>query len=68
MPVNVAVEEPRARVIGVETEGYIVTCSANIDNITSDRVGVVVGGATRNADNIKVVPMQMERVLWLRCQ
>ena len=63
MPVNVAVEEPRAWVVCIETERHVVTCLANVDNITPDGVGIVVRRAACDTDDVKGVTMKMERML-----
>lgn len=63
MPVNVAVEEPRARVIRAESKCHIVSCIANTDDVTPNRVGVVVCRAASHTDNIEVMSVQMEGVL-----
>lgn len=63
MPVNVAVEEPRTRIICAEPERHIVSCIANADDVTSNRVGVVVRRAASHTDNIEVMTVQMEGVL-----
>lgn len=42
MPINVAMEEPRARVVRVEPECHVVPRIANADDVTPNRVVVVV--------------------------
>jgi len=57
VPVDVAVEEPWARVIGKESNSYEVrTASANAHDIADNGVGKVVGFASS-------APNHMERVL-----
>ena len=63
MPIDVAVEEPRARVVRVESERHIVACLSNVDNITSHWVGVVVSRAACDTDDVKGVTMEMEWML-----
>jgi hypothetical protein len=47
VPVDVAVEDPWARVVGKESNGYDVrTASANAHDIADDRVDEVVGFAS----------------------
>ena len=58
--VNVAVEEPRARVVGGEANGDVVTVAADVHDVTLGRVLVVVGGLTRRTDDV-------ERVLSIQC-
>ena len=38
MPVNVAVEEPWARVVGDKAEGDVVRCGADAHNISPDNI------------------------------
>ena len=63
MPVDVAMEEPRAWVVCIETESHVVAGLANIDNITPDWVGVVVRRAACDTDDVKGVAVKVERVL-----
>ena len=43
MPVNVAVEEPGSGVVSGETDGNVVIyIAANIDDIPSDRICIVI--------------------------
>ncbi len=63
MPVDVAVEEPGPVVVGKEANRDIVPSTANIYDIPDNRVVEVVGCITSAADHIKVVPVQMKRVL-----
>ena len=63
MPVDVAVEEPGPIVVGKEANRDIVPGIANIHDIPDNRVVVVVGFTTGAADHIKVVAVQMKRVL-----
>jgi hypothetical protein len=59
----VAVEEPGPVVIGKEANRDIVSSMTNTNDIPDHRVVVVVGCITSAADHIKVVPVQMKRVL-----
>ena len=63
MPVDVAVEEPGPVVVGKEANRDIVPSMTNTHDIPNNRVVVVVGFTTSAADHMKVVPMQMNRVL-----
>ena len=56
MPVNVTVKEPGTWIVGAETEGHIVLGASDAQNITSDRIRVIVCRATRR-------PYDVERVL-----
>ena len=63
MPVNVAVEEPGPVVVGKEANRNIVPGITNTHDIPDNRVVEVVRCITSAADHIKVVPVQMKRVL-----
>jgi hypothetical protein len=63
MPVDVAVEEPGPVVVSKEANRDIVPSTTNSHDIPDNRVVVVVGCITSAADHIKVVPVQMKRVL-----
>jgi hypothetical protein len=64
VPVNVAVEEPQAGIVGgEETNRDIIPSGTNTHDISNNRVVKVVGGVTSAADHIEVVAMQMNRVL-----
>ena len=60
--VDVAVEEPRARVVRLEADGDVVAClrSTSADDVTPDGVVVVVDRAARAAYDSKDV---LEQVL-----
>ena len=55
MPVDVAVEEPRARVIGGEAEGNLVTSDTSGNHVAEDGVVPVVIGAPCAANDPEVV-------------
>ena len=63
MPINVAMEEPRAWVVCIETESHVVAGLADIDDITPDWVSVVVRRAACDTDDVKSVAVKVERVL-----
>jgi hypothetical protein len=63
VPVDVAVEEPRAGIIGDETNRDIIPSESNIHDIPGNRVVKVVGRVTSAADHIEVVAMQMNGML-----
>jgi hypothetical protein len=63
VPVNVAVEEPGPVVVGKEANRDIVPSMTNTHDIPDNRVVVVVRFTTSAADHMKVVPVQMKRVL-----
>ena len=52
MPVDVAVEEPRAWIVGVEADGRLVAGSrANVDDIATDGIGIVIGTISGTANH-----------------
>jgi hypothetical protein len=63
VPVDVAVEEPRARVVGTEANCDFILSGTNTHDIPDNRVDKVVGRVTSAADYMEVVPVQMNRVL-----
>ena len=63
MPVNVAVEKPRAGIVGEETNRDIIPSLTNTHDIPNNRVVKVVGRVTSAADHIEAVAMQMNRML-----
>ena len=50
VPINMAVKEPRARVVSGKAESDVIASSTNGYNISSDRVVVVVGLRTGALD------------------
>ena len=53
MVVDVAVEEPRARVVGGEADGDVVAVAADVHDVTLGRGIVVAGGLTSRADDVE---------------
>ena len=54
MPVDVAVEDPRARVVSVKSDGDQIICAvANAYDIALDRVDEVIGRAVRTTNNVE---------------
>lgn len=53
MPVNVAVEEPRTGIVCSKAEGDIIANSTDRDNVSPDRIIIVVGGTTSASYNGK---------------
>ena len=64
MPINVAVEEPRARVVREEPDRDIITGGADAHNIAEDRVLEVVRGVTSTPYNSERMSMQVNRMLF----
>jgi hypothetical protein len=63
VPVDVAVEEPRARVIGEEANCDDIPCVTHVHNIPNNGVVEIVRRATGATDDVEVVPVQMNGVL-----
>lgn len=55
MPVDVAVKEPGSGVISGETDSNVVGASTSVDDVTNDRVNIVVSGLTSTADHVEIV-------------
>jgi hypothetical protein len=53
MPVNMAMEEPRPRVIGHKTNCNFITRIANADYVTDYRVVPVIGTVPCTADDVE---------------
>jgi hypothetical protein len=64
VPINVAVEEPRARVIGKEANCDFIPSSTHTHDIPDNGVVKVVGRVPSAADHMEVVPVQMNRMLF----
>jgi hypothetical protein len=63
VPINVAVEEPRTRVVGLETDRDIIVRVTDADDVAHDGVVEVVRRVSRAADDVEDMSMQVERVL-----
>ena len=63
MPIDVAVEEPRTRIVGVEADRNVVTSVANTHNIANHGVNEVVGRIPSTTDHREGVPVQVNGVL-----
>ena len=50
MPINVAMEEPRARVVSEESDRDIITRVADAHDVADDRVVIVVRRITSTSD------------------
>ena len=64
MPVNVAVEEPRAGVVREEPDRDIITYFADAHDVAEDRVHKVVRGVTGTAYNSERMSMQVNGMLF----
>ena len=63
MPVNVTVEEPRARVVRLEPNRDIIARIPDAHNVTDDGVIIVIGRVARATDNVECVTVQVDGVL-----
>ena len=63
MPIDVAVQEPRARIVREESDRDIIPRISHAHDVADDRVVVVVSRISSAADHVEVVPMQVDRVL-----
>ena len=64
MPVNMAVEEPRARIVRHEPDREVIRrVGAHARNVADDRVFIVVGRGSSTADHMEVVSVQVDGVL-----
>ena len=63
VPVDVAVEEPRAGVIGEEANCDKIPGVTQIHNIPNNGVVEIVRRATGATDDVEVMPVQMNRML-----
>jgi len=64
VPVNMAVEEPRARVVRHEPDReFIGRVGAHVRNVADDGVIIVVGRGSSAADHMEVVSVQVDGVL-----
>lgn len=63
MPVNVTVEEPRARVIGKEANRDFIPSGTYTHHIPDNRIIKVVGCVPSAADHMEVVSVQMNWML-----
>jgi hypothetical protein len=63
MPVDVAAEEPRTRVVSEESDRHTLPRVSHAHNVTDDGVVKVVGRIASAADDMKCVAMQVDRVL-----
>ena len=67
VPINVAVEEPRARVICEEPDCNIITGVAHAHDVADDRVNKVVRVITSTSDYVERMTMEVNRMLLERC-
>jgi hypothetical protein len=63
MPIDVAMEEPGARIVREEADRDVIPSIPDAHNIPDNRVVEVVRRIASAADHMEVVPMQMNRML-----
>lgn len=63
MPVYVAMQEPRTRIVCFEAERDVVVGAADVHHVTADRVDVVIRRTSGNAYDVKGVSVEMEGML-----
>jgi hypothetical protein len=63
MPIDMAVEKPRPRVISHETNCYFISLIAHADYVTQYRVVVVIRTVTCTANDIKTMAMKVDGML-----
>ena len=63
VPIDVAVQEPRAKIVSEESDRHIIPCISHAHDIADDRVVIVVSRTSSTADHVEVVPMQVDRML-----
>jgi hypothetical protein len=64
VPIDVAVEQPRTRVVGEEADSNIVTGIADAHDVADYGIDEVVGRIPCATDHPEGVPVQMHRVLY----
>ena len=57
MPIDVAMEEPRSRIVREEPDRDFVPSVTNTHDISNNRVVEVVGRVARTPDYVEIVPM-----------
>ena len=63
MPIDVAMHNPRAGIVGAETDGNIVTGCTNANDVALNRVDEVVRAAACATDDVESVSVQMDGML-----
>ena len=63
MPIDVTVEEPRARIVSEESDCDIISCFPDAHDIADDGVFKVINLALGAADDMEGVSVQVNRVL-----
>jgi len=63
VPIDVAVQEPRSRVVSEESDRHIIPRISHAHDIAYDRVVIVVSRISSTANHMEVVPVQVDRML-----
>ena len=65
VPIDVAMQEPRTRVVSEESERHIILRirASYAHDVADDRVVIVVSRISSTADHVEVMPVQVDRVL-----
>jgi hypothetical protein len=66
MPIDMAVKNPRPRVIGHKPNRNFVSCSTNADYVTQYSAVPVIGTVPRTANDMEIMAMKMNGML-TRC-
>jgi hypothetical protein len=63
VPIDVAMQEPRTRIVSEESERHIIPRISYAHDVADDRVVIVVSRISGTADHVEVMPVQVDRVL-----
>jgi hypothetical protein len=63
MPIDMAVEEPRTRVVGHKANRNLISRFTNADYVTHYRVVPIVGTVPCTANNMERMAMEMDGML-----
>lgn len=64
MPVNMAVQEPRARIVRLKAERNIITTGPDADDISTYRICVVIIGTACDPYDVECMTMKVEGMLY----
>jgi hypothetical protein len=68
VPIDVAVKEPRTRVVSLEPDRDIIIRAAETYDVAYDGVVIVVRRVACAADDVEGMSMQVDRVLIKKCR
>jgi hypothetical protein len=63
VPIDVAVQEPRSRVVSEESDRHIIPRISHAHDIADHGVVIVVSRISSAANHMEVVPVQVDRML-----